>query len=89
MESAFQTVRGWLTDGKVFQGLMVAGLIQLVSLRFGLQEQALKTQLQLTGISQDLVVLQKDVNELNRVSAANQVHTQYFLARLDKLEQKQ
>jgi len=79
----------WLTDGKVFQGLMVAGLIKLVSLGFGLQEQALQTQHQLTVISDDLVVLKKDVGELNRLSAANQVHTQYFLARLDKLEQRQ
>ncbi|NJL03215.1 MAG: hypothetical protein HC910_22575 [Spirulinaceae cyanobacterium SM2_1_0] len=88
MNSAFQTVMGWLTDGKVFQGLMVAGLIKLVSLGFGLQEQSLQTQQRLTVISQDLAVLQKDVDQLNRVSAANQVHTEYFLARLDKLEQK-
>ncbi|MDX2272731.1 MAG: hypothetical protein NW237_12430 [Cyanobacteriota bacterium] len=88
MDSKFQTVIGWLTDGKVFQGLMVAGLLKLVSLGFGLQEQALQTQERLGVISQELSGLQKDVDQLNRISAANQVHTQYFLSRLDKLEQK-
>jgi hypothetical protein len=88
MESKVQTVIGWLTDGKVFQRLMVAGLIKLVSLGFGLQKQAVQTRHQLTVISEDLVVLKEDVEQLNRISAANQVHTEYFLARLDKLEQQ-
>ncbi len=77
-----------ISDGRIFQGLSIAGIVGVGSLIWGLHTSTLQMQQQLWHISGELAEVKLQVVEFNRLAGDYQANKGYVHSRLSRLEDK-